>query len=87
MLSYLESGTDRTSFPNGCKPEEGAHDMTQMQRRKFLTTVAGAAATAPFIAKAKTKTSGDLPPIPEVILGNTGNTTSRMAQGTGFKGT
>ena len=61
--------------------------MTQMQRRKFLTTVAGAAATAPFIAKAKAKTSGDLPPIPEVILGNTGITTSRMAQGTGFKGT
>ena len=61
--------------------------MTQMQRRKFLTTVAGAAATAPFIAKAKTKTSGDLPPIPEVILSNTGITTSRMAQGTGFKGT
>ena len=61
--------------------------MTQMQRRKFLTTVAGGVATAPFIAKSKTKTRGDLPPIPQVALGNTGITTSRMAQGTGFKGT
>ena len=46
--------------------------MTQMQRRKFLSTVAGATATAPLIAKAKTKTRGDLPPIPQVALGNTG---------------
>ena len=58
--------------------------MTQMQRREFLTTVAGAAATAPFIAKAKTKNRGYLPPIPQVTLGNTGISTSRMAQGTGF---
>ncbi len=55
-----------------------------MKRRHFLASMTGAAAAAPLL-KAEAA-GGDIPAPPQVTLGNTGIVTSRMAQGTGFKG-
>ncbi len=58
-----------------------------MKRRDFLGRVAGAAVAAPFIGSvAYSKPENKLPAVPTVTFGKTGITTSRMAQGTGFRG-
>lgn len=56
-----------------------------MERRKFITSITGAAIGAPLIGKSRI--SPNVPPPPKVTLGNTGITTTRMAQGTGMSGT
>ena len=59
-----------------------------MKRRDFLTKMAGAAAAVPFLNSiAYSEPTGSVPGLPAVTFGNTGITTTRLAQGTGFKGT
>jgi len=60
-----------------------------MKRRKFITTLSGAAVAAPFFTHSKARAaslSGDVPVPDTVTLGNTGLVTTRMAQGTGVSG-
>jgi predicted aldo/keto reductase-like oxidoreductase len=56
-----------------------------MKRREFLTRLAGAAAVTPLM-NSKALSAEDPGSLPTVTLGNTGITTTRMAQGTGFNG-
>ncbi|HPA16097.1 MAG TPA: aldo/keto reductase [Verrucomicrobiae bacterium] len=58
--------------------------MNSFSRRNFLTTLAGAAGAAPWLLNAASQ--DDIPPPPQVTLGKTGITCSRLAQGTGMKG-
>lgn len=65
--------------------------MANMKRREFLTRFVGAAAVTPLIsprASADVLTQAPDPGRPPMVtLGNTGITTSRLAQGTGMRGT
>ncbi|MEM1222082.1 MAG: aldo/keto reductase [Verrucomicrobiota bacterium] len=56
-----------------------------MNRRKFLSVLSGSSASAPLLAS---QISGDTapPPPPTVTLGKTGIRTSRLAMGTGTRG-
>ena len=53
-----------------------------MKRRRFLTSLAGAAAVAPVIGS--TRLAADVPPPVSAEIGSTGIKTSRLAQGTGL---
>lgn len=58
-----------------------------MKRRDFLGRVAGAALTAPLVGTAAySKPQNSLPEVPTVTLGKAGIRTTRLAQGTGFRG-
>ena len=62
-----------------------------MKRRDFIARIAGAAAVTPLIqssSRAATLTQAANPGRPPMVtLGNTGIKTSRLAQGTGYRGT
>jgi aryl-alcohol dehydrogenase-like predicted oxidoreductase len=59
--------------------------MSGVNRRHFLTATAGAA-TYLATSGSSAQAAGDIPAPPQVALGNTGITLSRVAQGTGMHG-
>lgn len=65
--------------------------MENMKRREFITRLAGAAAITPLFGSSVTADTlgqaSDPGRPPMVTLGSTGIKTSRLAQGTGFRGT
>ena len=60
--------------------------MSGLNRRHFLGAVAGAAACLNRIGHAAAPAAADVPPPPQVPLGKTGITLSRVGQGTGMRG-
>ncbi|MBK1879392.1 aldo/keto reductase [Pelagicoccus mobilis] len=58
-----------------------------MRRRDFLGRIAAAATAAPLLGSAAySKPTDRLPEVPKVTFAKTGITTTRLAQGTGFRG-
>ena len=68
------------------KEESGLRE-DMVGRRRFLAATLATGATLPFVARARLRAADDsVPAPPEVPLGKTGVTLSRLGQGTGMRG-